>query len=431
MSYREKIKQYQDNQLPQEERAQIEAEIEKVDAITEYLEEKLEAELEMCEIPGDKQRQTPEDAFDQSVQKSVRRSFRNMGLTVGAVLLVVVLFVQFGLSPLMSLFYYNPTKAERVSGEGFEFSYTQLEKDWNIYQDLTLPFRGHDYIQAISLGYGNYSLVIQPTVSYGMGVGRSFGGQIRRGRMELYDPDYLKDISTNLFACYGMEPDQDWRGQMSALEERGRNESTEETGISYTQWYYTSLEDAEKAVEDLDENKLYRAVVSFSRKLSFTEVNVLLCGLTERQDSRIVNPWLAVFTDEASYLQNSLGYHWDQTGNEGTLPVAYNKTYPYLTLEEQDGYTEEDYNKIQERRNDEQIMTAHMTSMLRYLSDRSSFLNLLEKESAHKDRFSKAAAYIEQNGLAYYGFTCLAAKQDLQAMLAQEQILGIVPLEWE
>ena len=45
MSYREKLEKYKKNQLPEEEKKKVEDEIEKAEAINEYLADKLEEEL--------------------------------------------------------------------------------------------------------------------------------------------------------------------------------------------------------------------------------------------------------------------------------------------------------------------------------------------------------------------------------------------------
>ena len=47
MSYREKLEKYKKNQLPEEEKKKVEDEIEKAEAINEYLADELEEELKV------------------------------------------------------------------------------------------------------------------------------------------------------------------------------------------------------------------------------------------------------------------------------------------------------------------------------------------------------------------------------------------------
>ena len=125
MSYREKIEQYKKHQLAEEEAIELESEIEKAEAISDYLAEQLIDDLdgeffskdasEPTEAKNPKEQETTSaKEFEIYVRKSIHRSFRKMGMAVGGVVLAVVLFVQFGMSPLMSAFYYNPTKTEMV-----------------------------------------------------------------------------------------------------------------------------------------------------------------------------------------------------------------------------------------------------------------------------------------------------------------------------
>ena len=115
MSYREKLEKYKKNQLPEEEKKKVEDEIEKAEAINEYLADKLEEELieddeafqdgneeNTFHEEKDSRMEEKEAQFEEYVKKSIHRIFRKISVGTGAVLLVALLFVQFGLSPLVS-----------------------------------------------------------------------------------------------------------------------------------------------------------------------------------------------------------------------------------------------------------------------------------------------------------------------------------------
>ena len=111
-----------------------------------------------------------EAQFEEYVKKSIHRIFRKISVGTGAVLLVALLFVQFGLSPLVSLFYYNPAKQINVKmesdgdSESWESSESQFGIDFGIFSELTMPCRSTDSAQAVSQGYGNYYFQINPTI---------------------------------------------------------------------------------------------------------------------------------------------------------------------------------------------------------------------------------------------------------------------------
>ena len=160
MSYREKLEKYKKNQLPEEEKKKVEDEIEKAEAINEYLADKLEEELiedDEAFQDGNEENtfreekasrmEEKEAQFEEYVKKSIHRIFRKISVGTGAVLLVALLFVQFGLSPLVSLFYYNPAKQIKVKmesdgdSESWESSESQFGIDFGIFSELTMPCR--------------------------------------------------------------------------------------------------------------------------------------------------------------------------------------------------------------------------------------------------------------------------------------------------
>ena len=169
MSYREKLEKYKQNQLPEEEKKKVEDEIEKAEAINEYLADKLEEELieddeafqdgneeNTFHEEKDSRMEEKEAQFEEYVKKSIHRIFRKISVGTGAVLLVALLFVQFGLSPLVSLFYYNPAKQIKVKmesdgdSESWESSESQFGIDFGIFSELTMPCRSTDSAQAVS-----------------------------------------------------------------------------------------------------------------------------------------------------------------------------------------------------------------------------------------------------------------------------------------
>lgn len=114
MTYRELLKLYQDGTLDEEKRKKVEADIERQEAIGDYLYEKEEipglADIAAGEEgaaqsgkhDGEKAGKDSENGgkpdngealFVKNVQKMIRRAFVKMGVTVGAVLFVLVLGV--------------------------------------------------------------------------------------------------------------------------------------------------------------------------------------------------------------------------------------------------------------------------------------------------------------------------------------------------
>lgn len=463
MSYREKIEKYKRNQLSEEERKEIEAEIEKTEAINDYLTDQLEEELmqegmtfqkkgsedekevkklkeeekneENDKNPDGKKEKNKknvsiqdEKQFEEYVKKSIHRIFRKMALGTGAVLLVILLFVQFGLSPLVSLFYYNPAKqikTEMESDDGsekWERSESQFELDFRIYSELTIPCRNTDNVQTFSQGYGNYVFQIIPSIGYAAQTRTGTAGQINKGKLETYTPGYFNAAQDNYFIAYGLDRNKSFREQMeNSVTDYGDH------AVSTSQWCYASLEEARQFIDDLDEDGFYYAYVSFDQPLSFEEVKKLMDRLQENT-SMIGQPWIAVYTSEGSYGR-TLGYNYENTTWE--IPSEYNQKYPELSLFDKNSYSDEVYKEAEKKLTDEKAMTQHMVSMLRYMADQKRFTNMMEDESKADINWRVAADYVEENGLSSYGFACVTTKADMQKMLKEDHILGIAADSWK
>lgn len=433
MSYREKIEKYKKNQLSEEERKNVEAEIEKAEAIEEYLAEQLDEELRLEDkvfqnIENMQEESVNEVQFEEYVKKSIHRVFRKMALGIGVVLLAVLLFVQFGLSPLISQFYYNPARQIKVKieeegdSESWETSESQFGIDFGILSELMMPCRSTDFVQVASQGYGNYYFQINPTIGYEMQSRLGIAGQIKKGKLEVYTPGYFESVQGNYFIAYGLDRNKDFREQMeNSVTEYG------DYSVSTNQWVYASLEDGEEAVRSLDKEGFYYAYVSFDQPLSFDEVNKLVDKL-QGDLSVMGNPWIAVYASEGDYMK-TLGYDYQNT--MWKVPAEYNQRYPELSLLSRNSYSDEMYEEVQSKLKDEKSVTQHMVSMLRYMADQKKFTKMMECISGGVTNWSLAADYIEENGLKSYGFVCVTTKVDMQKMLTEDHILGIAVKEWK
>ena len=113
MKFEEMMKRYVSGQLSTEEEAYVKSEIEKYEVISEYLYDKemgddsfLQPEPQMDEESKNQE----ENKVVMLINRWIQRAFLKMGCVVLAITLAIVLFCIYGLSPLISSFYYNPKK---------------------------------------------------------------------------------------------------------------------------------------------------------------------------------------------------------------------------------------------------------------------------------------------------------------------------------
>ena len=139
MKYHELLELYKRKELSGEQQEMVEQDIERHEAISEYLFEKEEEDIlqDSGKLPEESAVQFTEkeknaaDDFTKRVNRAVRRAFLKMGAAVCAVTLVVVLLVLFVLPHVVSSFYYGPG---RIVGESsYGGTTNQMSLDLAVY----------------------------------------------------------------------------------------------------------------------------------------------------------------------------------------------------------------------------------------------------------------------------------------------------------
>lgn len=124
MKYKELLDLYKNGRLSEEESKKLEAEIEKQEAISEYLypdeeDEEYDKEISETEDRGFTRKggktSAKEDEFVKLIRKSIRKAFLKMGAVVTAAVLVIILLMITILPKAVALLYYNPCAAGNYS----------------------------------------------------------------------------------------------------------------------------------------------------------------------------------------------------------------------------------------------------------------------------------------------------------------------------
>ena len=170
MKYHELIELYKAGKLEEEKRNQVERDIERQEAISEYLFEEGEVpDLEMFDNGfGDELESKEVDEeqvqFTKMINASIRKAFVKMGVTVGVVVLALLLFVIFALPQVVDLFYYNPAKIVGKE-EHYEHTTNQISLDLAVYSELFMPGYHRSNVIVDENGYGEYDINIVQNVS--------------------------------------------------------------------------------------------------------------------------------------------------------------------------------------------------------------------------------------------------------------------------
>ena len=379
-SFRELLQRYKNHTASPQEQEKVEQALEAFEAINDYLSEQLEQLEEEPSLALSSQQDPLSDtALLRMVKRSIRTAFLKLGAGVLAVTLAVVLFLQFGLSPLMDHLFYNP--AAPVG----EFS-DQMSLDMAVYTNLRLPLGKRDTVNSTSLGYGRYSLTM-PVSHYfsSMQKPATVAGELNRNRLTLFDVDALQKPAINLFAAYG--------GENSWVVDR---------------------EYARELLENLEEGVYYKAYLSFEEDITFPQYKAF-------EEQIGFSSWFGVRTSEGKYFEN--GHIGLCSTFSGSCITGWDaQKYPWLLLCGDD--PDSDFQDILSAEQDESVMTTHLLSQLSYLADpqQKTFLSFFGETS---DTFANAYDYVKEHGISIYGCVFYGEKEQLLRLSEMENVYGI------
>lgn len=421
MTYREILTLYKTGKLSEEQKRQVEEELEKQEAISEFLyaqedifSEKEENEQETTALERTKQTQRGElaytdTAFVKAVRASIRRAFLKMGAVVAAVVLVIVLLTQTVLPKLVDRFYFDPT-APVYQGEDDWQNLSVLDAGMEVYSELFLPLRKIDSSYITKLGYGNYNFTLYQSV-YPTGTTQpTYGGNIRKGEITFYNPAQVKLPVGNAFEWTTRTLDQ--TKSLSAQVEEDQVD-VDEDGREVTTHFWSGM-GGDKAfsreiIEELPSGETYWAYITFDSILPYED------ALAYTKEKDWPGCWYGVVTD--SEKCDAIGMYGGFTG--GCLHAEM-KEYPYL-FGYKDGNGSWQYDEL----DTEEKAVQHFTSMLRFLQDQEQFSRMMGVDTLTFNGMQENIDYVEKNGLKVYGVVISADRETMLEILEDDQVFSV------
>ena len=426
MKYKELLDLYKSGRLSEEESKKLEAEIEKQEAISEYLypdEEDEEYDNEISETEDkvfareDGKISAKEDEFVKLVRKSIRKAFIKMGAVVTAAVLVIILLMITILPKAVDLLYYNPCAAgnysepEGVGGYGERFGL-----DLSIYTELTAPFNYLDSAEVVSEGYGNYSFSAYKSAIRNGETREKYAGNIRKNRITFYDPMALESKADNMFE-WQINNNNDYNESLTKQLEKFRlkqlktkeNAEKRPGNLRLASSLGGDRNESKERIDELSDNRLYRAYITFDKILSYKE------AIDFETKYELGNSWVGIVND-VNGNNDILGMNtgiWATSGN--SLPK-----YPYLLGYEGNGEAV----TFKELKNEENAKK-HYLSLLNYLKDNVAFTDMMDNYMGRKTELYRALSYVNENGLKVYGMAVKVEKQDLVKLIEDERVFGI------
>lgn len=423
MTYRELLEKYKAGTLSETEKSKLEEEIEKHEAISDFLYD--EAEIPELKDIFETQEHTGlengkrEDAKQKSVKnrkdgefvslvnQSIRRAFRRLGMSVLAISIVLILFIQLCLPKLISCFYYNPA---RELGES-----NQMSVDMAVYTELLIPCKHRYYVTAEEKGYGKYDFSVIQNISRN-GKFTTVSGEITRGKLKYYNMDLLQPPTGNCFVwCQAV-------GDLS----KPLDETLDE---QYNMCAAGRREDAVQVLKELDDNQYYIGYVSLNEMMDYEK-------FVEYIDTQNVGDiWCAVKTTETekrsmdgkdTFRADNIGFNYSISQ---PLFGWNTEKYPELSLDSATQQTDRSPAiDIEKKLKSESSMRQHFVSLLTYMSDQESFLKMMNLD---KVKYQFAADYVRDNGITVYGFAGVMTKETALQLMEDKEVYEIYTVPYE
>lgn len=390
MTYREKLELYSQGKLDEQQRIEIEKELEKQEALADYLFEHqappgmedlfdgtsaFGISDEDVEIPEAKD--DPDDIAKQ-INRSIRRAFIKTGAIATIIAFLLTLFIVFALPHIVSAFYYNPDKS--IGADANDNIINQMEIDMNVYGEMSFPELGPDIMVGVnSYGYGNYNYYIDS--SFNAGESNKYIEKVFTGTIKRDD-----------FVCNNYEQFYKYN----------------KAGDHFNRWSF----DEDKSFGEMNQTDLYYAYVAFDENLPYekfysdfvnndeygTNASWVWCGVN-------------VSTDEDK------DYHLKEGFFATTFP---NRSSDKYDIEESPEFALLDGSKLLDT---EKKATDHFTEMLDYLMNNKFNDMMLNNNMPNVEEEYKA--FVLEKGLYIYGFIYVSDKEHIEKVANTEGVSHI------
>lgn len=368
MTFRELLEKYKNQTATPEERKQVEGELEKYNALTEYLLEQ-DVDMEGEDLAG---QQEELQKIDRSMKKRGRRI-----IAIAVVIACVVMGALTAFQPVISkVIWYDPTERDFQ-----QYSY-DISCHLAVLAELTMPEVQMESVMITEKGWGQYDLQVQQR-EWSSGEYLWEDGTVTRGKIQLKSNVYQYSV-INAFS-------------------RG----TAEFGNSVM----TESAKAKAALADLLEYLKMEAYVSLGKDWTMEELE----NFAAQQDGYL--GWVGVRTspEDQQFLPlmgfdaDSSGYIWENV----------DAAYPFYELSmHEDVPLSEAWEK-------------HFLALLQYSVDHGDFYARLNQSNDHGSTCQMVQEYVTENGVKTYGFLYYGTPAEMRKLLENEDVEGIYVTDYQ
>lgn len=382
MNYRELLNRYKQGLLTEEEREIIDHEIEKYEAIEEYLSEIMDEEFE--DIIGIS-RTKEQDEETIKLKKSVNKRLRKVIFFSVAIVIALIMSVFLVVSPFIDSLYYAPDK--------YTIGRLGSDMDFDIYaiSELNMPGFKPSNVLINKEGFGKYDVKL----SYKSSFNEEFYGleqRIKRGEVSSFS--YSKPLfSLSMFT-------QIKHFEIEDIYLNRRKENIREHLEQLNPVSYVSL--GISFDKDLTMEELYNL------ELKYPNIEFNWAGMRTHSEDIKPNQLIGIELLNSSGGTMLLGD--EQIGN----------SYPGFFI--LDWLVNPAGMKKVVEPMEAQAYKQHYKSLLKYVIDRKEAVDILERKPYKHEFYKSALEYAEEHGVKTYGVLVFAEAKDLLEMIDKESI---------
>ena len=377
-SYKELFTKYKEGAATVEERQQVEEELERFEALSQYLED----EFRDTDVEEETGEPVKKEAL--AVEKLVKKRLREVMLKGALLSLLLLGLIFYGLSPLVSTLYYNPMNESLSSVE------KDVSLDLAVLSELTMPEYASSSVYVETKGFGSY--------------------QMRYSITDLFDQNSLVtekkvvrgSVVETLNSLYDREPLFITPLEIMREEKESRKQR----------------EDIHVLLSGLGSTNYGSVSVLFKKSLTMEELQRFQ---TKYKDIRL--QWVGVENGQGVQT-SSLVTGFSPLGSRRSAHLFSDETllkeYPGLHLLDwlvHQGERSEDGASLEAEGYEK-----HYEALLYYALDRKSEISVHSERLKETEVLEESAAYVEEHGVRTYGVLLDGTVEDLLVLLEDEAV---------
>jgi hypothetical protein len=404
MNYRELLNRYKQGIANEEEKKIVEQEIEKYEALEDYLSETLDQEftditrISSAEMDGEETIQ---------LKKSVNNKLRKVVFT--SVLAVVVLYISvfYGISGIIDRVYYDPTAVSQSKEQAYQWS--DFYYDMRAYISLNMP------------GYSIYSLTFQAPKGFGN-----------------YEVSYsLRDLFTNDDQRHFVNLS---RGKLTyAMDGIFSTKNRFWIWEGFEKIQYHSTEDAAKGATEASDKEVQRKNEETLRHLnelnplSYISMSIVFDrDLTMEEFYHMSKKypsldfkWIGIRTVEAgtqwseTQPMHLIGFNPNYNDEPSSNLRPDPQKYPFFDL----NLAEFTGNSVLTKKEFPEALPEaygiHFRSRLEYLRNREEFVDIFDYNHYKTDFYDDALVYIDEHGVETYGVLVFGTAEEFLESISE------------